>query len=316
MTTSHFTIAYFDRWQHAAGLERLAQAPELRVLRFDSHAPAERIWPDFRAAHGYQIRSTRDELPVFLHARAELLARCPHLLAISADGVGYDTVDVDACTAAGVLVINQAGGNREAVAEHTLGMMLCLSKRIIESDRALRRDRAWHRNDFIGNDILGKTIGIVGLGHIGTRVAELCKGLLRMRVLAYDPYLRPADFAARGAESAPLAELLRSADFVSLHCPRNAETLGMIGAAELAVMKPSAYFITTARGGIHDERALIDALRARRIRGAGLDVWAVEPPALDNPLLQLDNVVMSPHIAGVTEERGATSRCKRWSSGG
>jgi D-3-phosphoglycerate dehydrogenase len=224
---------------------------------------------------------------------------------VSSNGAGYDTVDVEACTAAGVLVLNQAGGNRQSVAEHALGMLLCLSKRIIETDRIMRRQAGMNRNAFLGNEAQGKTIGIIGLGHVGSRIAELCRGLLGMRVLAYDPYLTAEEMAARGAEKVGLDALLAGADYVSANCPLTEETRGMIGAREFALMRPHAFFITTCRGFVHDEEALADALRKKAIAGAGLDVWAQEPPPPDHPLLQFDNVLVSPHMAGVTREARA-----------
>jgi D-3-phosphoglycerate dehydrogenase / 2-oxoglutarate reductase len=155
----------------------------------------------------------------------------------------------------------------------------------------------------MGDDVLGRTIGIVGLGNVGSRVAELCRGLFRMRVLAYDPYLTAEQLHARGAEKvAVLDDLLREADYVSINCPHTKETCGMMGAAQFALMKPSAYFITTARGGIHDEAALAEALAAKQIAGAGLDVWEDEPPPSEHPLLKFDNVLASPHTAGITRQ--------------
>jgi D-3-phosphoglycerate dehydrogenase len=201
-----------------------------------------------------------------------------------------------------VLVVNQSGGNANSVAEHALGMLLTLSKRILEADRLLRRERDVNRNALIGNEAQGKTIGIVGLGNVGRRIAELCKGLLHMNVIAYDPYLTAEEMAARGGAKVELDDLLRRSDFVSISCPLTRESRGMIGAREFALMQPHAFFITTARGFIHDEAALEDALRHRRIAGAGLDVWAKEPPPPDHPLLQFDNVLASPHTAGVTRE--------------
>jgi D-3-phosphoglycerate dehydrogenase / 2-oxoglutarate reductase len=179
---------------------------------------------------------------------------------------------------------------------------LTLSKRILEADRALRRDPNVNRNALMGIEAQGKTIGIVGLGHVGRRIAELCKGLLGMKVLAYDPYLTAEQMAARGGEKVELDELLRRSDYVSINCPLTKESRGMIGAREFASMQPHAYFITTARGFIHDEAALLEALRDKRIAGAGLDVWSKEPPPADHPLLQFDNVLASPHTAGVTKE--------------
>ena len=283
----------------------LAERPDIRLDRLENDSPADAVAPVLAAAHAYQIGAARDEIAPEFHATDALLARMPDLLTVSSNGAGYDTVDVEACTRAGVLAVNQAGGNKEAVAEHVLGMMLTLSKRIIQADRFMRRAPGIERNAFAGNDIHGKTIGIVGLGEVGSRVAELCRGLFAMRVLACDPYLDDATIRARGAEKVALLALLQRADFVSINCPRNAETRGMIGAAQYAMMQPHAYFITTARGGIHDEVALATALAAGQVAGAGLDVWDPEPPPPDHPLLQFDNVLVSPHTAGVTREARA-----------
>ena len=173
---------------------------------------------------------------------------------------------------------------------------------MIEMDRAMRRNRDWHRNDFLGNDLYGKTVGIIGLGDIGTRLAELCSGLFEARVLAYDPYLTNEQIVARGAETTSLEKLLSDSDFISVNCPLTDETRGMIDAAALARMKSSAYFVTTARGGIHDEEALVAALASGGIRGAGLDVWVDEPPPIEHALLGFDNVIITMHTAGVTQE--------------
>ncbi|MBS0558996.1 MAG: hydroxyacid dehydrogenase [Proteobacteria bacterium] len=283
-------------------LEILGRRPDVQVSRLENDSPEAMAAPVLEAAHAYQVGAARDELDPKYHVTAALLARTPNLLAVSSNGAGYDTVDVDACTAAGVIAVNQAGGNKEAVAEHVLAMMLTLSKRIVETDRYMRRQSDIPRNDFIGHDLTGRTVGIVGLGNVGGRVAELCRGLFRMRVLAFDPYLDGETIAARGAEKATLDQLLAQSDYVSINCPRNAETRGMIGAAQYALMQKHAYFITTARGGIHDEAALAQALAAGRIAGAGLDVWEKEPPPHTHPLLAFDNVVVSPHTAGVTVE--------------
>ena len=282
--------------------EILATRPDVTLHKLENDSPADAVAPVLAGAHAYQIGSARDEISPSFHATSELLARAPNLLLVSTNGAGYDTVDLDACTRAGVLVVNQAGGNREAVAEHVLAMLLCLSKRLMEIDRAMRQRLVVDRAAFIGRDVLGKTIGIIGIGHVGSRVAELCRGLFRMRVLAYDPYLSAEQIGARGAEKTSLEELLRAADVVSVNCPRTRETEGMIDARAFALMRPGALFITTARGGIHDEEALAAALREGRLGGAGLDVWAREPPPPEHPLLRFDNVVASQHTAGVTRE--------------
>jgi D-3-phosphoglycerate dehydrogenase / 2-oxoglutarate reductase len=280
----------------------LGARPDVRLDRLENESPNE-VWaPILSAAHAYQIGAARDELARHFHVDADLLARTPNLLIVSSNGAGYDPVDVEACTAAGVLVVNQSGGNAHSVAEHALGMLLTLSKRIIEADRALRRDPNVNRNALMGTEAQGKTIGIVGLGNVGRRIAALCRGLLGMNVLAYDPYLSATEMAERGGEKVTLDELLRRSDYVSINCPLTKDSRGMIGAREFAAMQPHAYFITTARGFIHDEDALVEALREKRIAGAGLDVWSREPPPPQHPLLQFDNVLASPHTAGVTRE--------------
>jgi D-3-phosphoglycerate dehydrogenase len=275
---------------------------DVRLDKLENESSDDVAAPILAAAHVYQIGAARDELAPHFHANQELLKRAPNLLLVSSNGAGFDPVDVDACTEAGIVVVNQSGGNANSVAEHAIGMLLTLSKRIIEGDRALRREANVNRNGLVGTEAQGKTIGIVGLGNVGRRIAELCRGLLHMNVLAYDPYLSATEMAARGGEKVELDELLRRSDYVSISCPLSKDSRGMIGARQFALMPPHAYFITTARGFIHDEDALADALRHKKIAGAGLDVWAREPPPPDHPLLQFDNVLASPHTAGVTKE--------------
>lgn len=295
-------VFYVKYLAHPIYTEILRARPDVRLDRIENESPEEFFAPILAEAHAYQIGAARDELAPHFHAHAGLLKRAPNLLIVSSNGAGFDPVDVEACTAAGVLVVNQSGGNAHSVAEHVLGMMLTLSKRIIESDRRLRRERGVNRNDLAGNEVQGKTVGIVGLGNAGRSVARLCKGVLGMKVLAYDPYLSAEEIKERGGGKVELDELLRRSDFVSINCPLNKETRGMIGGREFALMQQHAFFITTARGFIHDEDALLQALRDKRIAGAGLDVWAREPPPPDHPLLQFDNVLASPHTAGVTRQ--------------
>jgi D-3-phosphoglycerate dehydrogenase / 2-oxoglutarate reductase len=302
MSVNNKRVFYVKYLAHPIYETILKSRPDVRLDRLENESPDEVSAPILSAAHAYQIGAARDELARHFHVDADLLRRAPNLLIVSSNGAGFDPVDVDACTAAGVLVVNQSGGNANSVAEHALGMLLTLSKRIIEADRVLRRDRNVNRNALIGNEAQGKTIGIVGLGNVGRRIAALCRGLLGMNVLAYDPYLSATEMAERGGEKVTLDDLLRRSDYVSISCPLTKESRGMIGAREFAMMQPHAYFITTARGFIHDEAALEEALRTRRIAGAGLDVWAKEPPPPDHPLLQFDNVLASPHTAGVTKE--------------
>jgi len=277
----HMVVGYADI---------LGRRGDVTLDRLEHDSPADVATPVLSAAHVYQTSATRDELAARYHARADLLRQTPSLLIVSSNGAGYDAVDVNACSERGILVVNQSG------------MMLCLAKRVGESDHALRAGRLTQRLDFIGGEILGKTIGIVGLGNVGRRVAELCGGPFRMRVLAYDPYLDAEEMRARGAEKVELDALLKGADFVSINCPLTDETRGMIGAREYALMRPHVIFITTARGFIHDEDALAQALRDKKIAGAGLDVWSKEPPPADHPLMQFSNVLATAHTAGVTRE--------------
>jgi D-3-phosphoglycerate dehydrogenase len=302
MSVNNKRVFYVKYLAHPVYADIMQARPDLRFDRLENESTDEVAAPIVAAAHVYQIGAARDEIARHFHVDGGLLRRAPNLLIVSSNGAGFDTVDVEACTAAGVLVLNQSGGNAHSVAEHALAMMLTLSKRIIEADRVLRRDANVNRNALIGTEVQGKTVGIVGIGNVGRRIAELCKGLLGMKVLAYDPYLTTAEIAARGGEKVELDDLLRAADYVSISCPLTRDNRGMIGAREFALMQPHAYFITTARGFIHDEDALLNALRNKAIAGAGLDVWAKEPPPPDHPLLQFDNVVASPHTAGVTKE--------------
>jgi len=290
------TLVYFERWADPVAEEILGAVPSIELVRLRADDPPSRIWSALERAHGYQWPR-----PPYTGSPA-LVARCPQLLAMASQGSGCDVMDFPACNAAGVMIVNQAGlGGREAVSSHALGMMLALSKQLIQSDRAMRKGR-WDRLDFIGQDLHGKTVGIVGFGNIGTRLGELCRTAFDMTVLVHDPYLTAEEVTRRGGTRTDLKTLMQTADFVSVHCPLTDETRGMIGAAEFAAMKPTAFFITTARGGIHDEAALTRALAESRIAGAGLDVWADEPPDFSHPLLGFDNVVVSAHIAGVTRQ--------------
>jgi D-3-phosphoglycerate dehydrogenase / 2-oxoglutarate reductase len=216
-------------------------------------------------------------------------------------GAGYDVIDVDACTRAGIAVCNNSGPGAEAVAEHALGFMLDLAKKITVADRALRGGPLGDRLALRGTQLLSKTLGIIGFGAIGRRLVELCAPF-GMDVVVFDPYVDEAVATDRGARLVSLAELVERSDFIQVTCPLTAETRGLVGKEQFAAMKPSAFFITTARGPVHDEDALYDALVSGGIAGAGLDVFHEEPPRADNKLLQLDNVIATPHVAGITAE--------------
>ncbi len=298
-------VFYVRFVNHPIYFDLIAQRPEIRLDKLENDSPDNAITPVMAAAHAYQVSSARDELPGKYHATKDLLARTPNLLIVSTGGAGYDTVNVKDCTDAGVLVVNQTGGHADAVAAHVLGMMLMLSKQVVQVNNALRKGTMQDRNLYMGNDINNKTIGIVGLGNVGRRLAKLCATVFDMTVLAYDPLLDEKTIAERNATKVSLDELMRRSDFVSINCPLDDTTRNMISTKQFGLMQKHAYFITAARGFITDEKALEDALRSKQIAGAGLDVFSKEPPAMDHPLLQFDNVIASPHTAGVTKEARA-----------
>ncbi len=297
------TLAYFDQWMDPAGPEWVSRHSHIDLVRMDQNGPEDAIWSALAGAHGHQCRPSTETQKKYFPG-PEFLDRCPNLLAVASAGAGYDMVDVAACTERGILVCNQSGANAESVAQHALGLMLLLSKRMIQADHAMRsNDRNWTRWNFCGDELTEKTVGIIGLGNIGRRLAEFCRTMFRIRVMAYDPYLSEAEINARGAEQcSDLNTLFEEADFISINCPLTAETRHFVGAEQFGRMKKTAYFINTARGGIHDEAALDAALRADEIAGAGLDVYEVEPPPVDHPLLRHENVISTPHNAGITHD--------------
>lgn len=297
----NWKVVRFDLVVDRAFDERLAREPDIelvvsRLARSDADVTAA-----LADAHVYHVSSARNEMAQYTFVSESLLARCPKLLFVSTFGAGYDSVDVPACTRAGVAVMNQAGANKVSVAEHTFGLILSLVHRIPIADRRMRAETGFSREAVMGNELAGRTLGIVGIGHVGTEVARLAAAF-GLETLATDPFLDAAEVARRGARKVELDELLALSDVVSLHCPRDATTLGMIGAAQYRRMKRGAWFVTTARGGIHDEAALARALQDGHLAGAGLDVWEPEPPPLDHPLLALPNVIATFHTAGVTHE--------------
>lgn len=297
----------YERWTDPVAGD-IMEAADIEVIKLDLYCEPQRNWELMQRAHGYQVATRTDVARVaggsqWLVGRA-LVEQCPQLLAVCSAGAGYDVIDVDACTRAGIAVCNNSGPGAEAVAEHALGFMLDLAKKITAADRALRSGDLGDRLALRGSQLLGKTVGIVGMGAIGSRLAELCAPF-GMEILVFDPYLDAEEVAARGGQLVTLNELIRRSDFVQVMCPLTSETEGLFGADEFAAMKPSAFFITTARGRVHDETALLDALISGRIAGAGIDVFHEEPPRFDNPLLKLDSVVASPHTAGITVEAGA-----------
>ena len=295
-------LVYFEDWMDTNAAHKVLEtADDIQVerLRYDN----DRVYNDaaLARAHGYQVQSRTELIEPWFPDEA-LLLRAPNLVAVSSTGAGYDYIDVKACTDAGILVVNQTGTNKESVAEHALGMMLAVSKKMIQADRRLRRENNLDRMELTGAEMLGKTLGIVGLGQIGTRTAELCKLAFKMRVVAFDPYVSDREIETRGALKVDFDTLIKESDFISVHCPRTDETLGMFGAKQFSSMKDNAVFVTTARGGIVNEEELARALGQNEILGAGVDVFWQEPPGPDHCLMKLDNVLVTPHHAGITKE--------------
>jgi D-3-phosphoglycerate dehydrogenase len=235
--------------------------------------------------------------------REQMQRSAGRLKIIARTGVGVDPsrVDLEAAKEFKVWVTNQPGSNAVAVAELVFGQMIALVRHTHEANRAVKENRWSDYLKFIGSELAGKTLGIVGMGNIGARVALRARAF-EMALLVYDPYIPESHVTALGGQWLGLDELLREADFVTIHCPLNRETRGMIGAKELALMKVEAFLINAARGGIVDEEALASILTQRKIAGAALDVIADEPPAKDHPLTKLDNVLWTPHLGAVTLE--------------
>ena len=238
-----------------------------------------------------------------------LMAACKQLKVVGRHGVGLDTVDIPAATRLGVAVVHAPGSNSQAVAEHALMMMLVCVKKTLYQDK-LTRAGDWGAKRTSANtahtELEGKTLGIVGIGNVGRRVAKFC-GALGMKVLAYDKYVPAEEIRRRGAEPVEsLEKLMPQVDVLTCHTPLTPETAHMINDKTLALMKRGAIYVNTSRGGVQEERALFQALSTGQLGSAGIDVFEEEPCPVDNPLLNLDNAVLSTHMAGVTRE--ATAR--------
>ncbi|GAY15219.1 D-3-phosphoglycerate dehydrogenase [Mycobacterium sp. shizuoka-1] len=230
---------------------------------------------------------------------AEVIAAAPKLKIVARAGVGLDNVDVDAATAAGVLVVNAPTSNIHSAAEHALALMLSAARQIPAADATLR-EHTWKRSSFSGTEIFGKTVGVVGLGRIGQLVAQRLAAF-GTHVIAYDPYVSAARATQLGIELLPLDELLARADFISVHLPKTPETAGLLGKEALAKTKPGVIIVNAARGGLIDEQALADAITGGHVRAAGLDVFSTEP-CTDSPLFELPQVVVTPHLGASTAE--------------
>lgn len=278
--------------------EQLAQSSldvlgtEFEIRNVDG-ADRGALLPALKEADAILIRSATQ-------VDAEALAAAPNLKVVARAGIGLDNVDVPAATAKGVLVVNAPQSNIITAAEHALALLLAVARRIPAADASLRAGE-WKRSKFTGVELADKTVGVVGLGRIGQLFAARVAAF-GTTVVAYDPYLQPARAAALGVRLVDLPTLLATSDVISIHLPRNPETLGLIGAVELATVKPGVLIVNAARGGLIDEQALADALTEGRVAGAGIDVYATEPLGPDNPLRTAPHTVLTPHLGASTAE--------------
>ena len=273
----------------ASGVELVMQHAE--VVRWDD--PRVREW--HADADGLMVRMSR--------VTADDFARAKRLKVVSKQGVGIETIDLEAAREFGVTVCNTPGVNSEAVAEMALALALAVTRRVTELDRQIRSGEVVQRSNFLGFEMWQKTVGVVGMGNIGPRVARKWHGAFDARLLAYDPYAPSGAWADIPHERVgSLDELLPRVDLLTLHLPLTPETRHLVGRRELALMKPTAVLVNPSRGGIVDEAALYDALTSGGIFGAGLDVFESEPPTIANPLIGLPTLVATPHAAGGTYE--------------
>jgi len=275
--------------------------PGMRILR---EVGVVRILP--RRSQRELIAHIRDAdaaiIRAMLRIDSQVIDAGRRLKVIGRFGVGLDNVDVKRATERGIPVVWTPDANYAAVADFSFGMMIAIARRIVSANDALRQHGSWERrHQLVGTDVSEKVLGIIGFGRVGRAVAERARGF-RMKVLVHDPFVEEEVVSGLGGIPASLEELLAQSDFVSIHVPYTSETRKLIGDREINMMKPRAFIINTARGGIVDSRALVKALRAKRIAGAALDAFEEEPPRRRNALFRLENVIATPHIAAFTQE--------------
>ena len=287
---------------HKAGEELLRQKAQLVLPEPQNEAGILALIGD---CDGMVVRNTR--------ITRKYLEAAPNLKVIGRHGVGYDTVDIASATELGIPVVYTPAANTESVAEIALGFIICLGRKIPQATAAMRSEELLsetvtlsvmsQRRGLANFNLWGRTLGVIGVGRIGSSVSRKIIAAFNMKVYGYDPYVDAATLAGYGVEKVDrLEDLLPRCDFVTLHCPGGAETRHMINARTLALMKPGAYLINTARGTIVDQAALLDALRSQQIAGAAIDVFDPEPPVAGDPLVQMENVIVTPHFCAMTEE--------------
>ncbi len=276
----------------AEGVHILEQCPELQVDNKPGLDPAE-LKKIIGVYDGIVIRSGTK-------LTADALASAGRLRAIGRAGIGVDNVDVEAASKRGIVVMNTPGGNNVTTAEHTVSLMLALARHIPQANASMRAGE-WRRGDFVGTELCDKILGVVGLGNIGSIVADRARGL-KMRVIAYDPFLTEEAARRLGIELVALEEVYSRADFITVHVPMTNDTTGLIDDAAIAKMKPGVRILNCARGGIVDEAALLRGLDSGKVAGAGLDVFINEPPGPEDPLVSHPLVVATPHLGASTDE--------------
>lgn len=286
-----FRILLYEN-MHQAGIDLLAEKAEVMMAKsLDEDSLIEQV---------------KDVDAIIIRANGAVTARlmdaAPKLKVIGRHGVGVEAIDLQAARERGIVVCNTPDANLESVAEQAVGFMIVLSKQILRADKALRQGRWNVRYEYIGQELYQRTLGLVGMGRIGARVAEICHFGFRMPVVYHDVVAYPELEQRLSAKKLALDDVLAQADYLSLHVPLLPSTKGMIGAEQLARMKKGAILINTSRGAVVDESALYEALQSGHLGGAGLDVFATEPTHTDNPLFQLENVVLTPHMAAHTDD--------------
>ena len=273
----------------AAGIELLKAQPGWDIVISNPKEYAQHLGD----ADALFVRSA-------VKVNADVLAKAPKLRVIGRAGVGVDNVDLPAATAAGVLVMNTPGGNAVAVAEHTLGFMLCMARSIPQASASTKSGK-WEKKKFMGAELRGKTLGILGLGYIGQEVAKRARGF-EMKIIASDPYANPKVAADLGVSLVSLDDLYAQSDYITLHVAITKETNKMLNDAAFAKMKTGVRIVNCARGELVDGEALTRAIQCGKVAGASIDVFETEPPPAGDPLLALETVLATPHIGGSTGE--------------
>ena len=282
---------------HESGIHVLEDSNRVETIYYDDNPVSQDVFNnDLKKAAAVLVR--------IKDFNADMIRKAPNLEIIAKHGVGYDNIDVATATEKKIPVTITPEANADSVADHAVMYMLALSRRVIKSDSDLKTGRFTRREHYTGLEMGGKTLGIIGLGRVGSRVARRCALGFGMKILAYDPFISTEYAAQHHAELlSELGPLLEMSDYVTVHTPLTELTENMIGEKELQSMKTDAILINTARGGIVDENALYRALKDRWIQSAGLDVFVKEPPVPgENSLLELENIMVSPHVAGGAKE--------------